>query len=665
MNHLNTIESLQQIIVNSLFGRLALFVYRFLLHVEGFWLSSRFHKVLGKWIEFGSKSVISRFFSGDPLQRLQVQSSSSWFATQWSRLGRHNEKIRLRVIEFFADLSKSSIVGTILQHLACPEGWQLSGLSRAGLAFLLGLSMALGTLGVLTMKKAALLGAIFVLFILWRNVSSTIREIWRDSLLGKLFSILLPDSMLELQTQKVVAPPLVGLSAYIMYGLLTLLGGVTGFLWIKLNSPLVLTLPLALAAVQLVFLRPAIGLWAVAFYAGVDWFLRLKANTLGLPNWWDEALMALMITALLSQWITRKDFRWRMHPTMFPLTAFISVMLFLFLIDSTYLRITVPIEGLRVVVQHMLWFYLAVQLLRSRSQASLLLIGFTLLCTGIAAYGVYQYIAKVPMPSNWVDQAEVGIQTRAYSIVGSPNILGSLLVLSTPIALGLAYRGTSWQRAFYLFCAALMAICMVFTFSRGAWLGLGFGIVLFGVLQDRRLIGLLLIGAILLPIAAPSVAERVSYLLSPDYFSKSAQGGRIDRWTLALEKVQENPLTGAGLGRFGGAAAEHNQDLLPHKTIYTDNYYLKTAAETGFVGLLAFVTLMVSVVRVGIGSAIHAPPNYRALATGVACGLVGVVLHNAVENVFEVPLMVVAFWLCVASVWVLRTEVNGQEAVQN
>ncbi|MZP29494.1 hypothetical protein GTO91_07215 [Heliobacterium undosum] len=650
MNSLNTIQTVQRIIVNSLAGRMALFLFGWLQRLEPLWLSSRFHALLEGAISAAGKGLLARFFSGDPAARLDSRLVSSRLFLFLSRPVYKVSALRLAFVDRIESVANGSILVDILRHLACPEGWQLDGLSRAGLAFLGGLFFAYAALGALTLKSGLTLTLLILLLMLWSRSTATVREIWAESLPGRLFHSLLPEELVQRDDQRPVAPPLIGLSALIMYLMLLILGAGLAFLSIKLQNPLVLALPAVLVAPTLIVLRPEFGLYGLIGYAVIDWVMRLKPTPI--TNIWDDLLLALLAAALIGHWLVKRDFRWRIHPTFFALTAFISLMLFLFLIDAAYPRIIIPIDGLRVIVQHMLWFYIAVQLVRSPRQAALLLILFTLVGTAIAAVGVYQFIAKVPMPEHWVDQAELGsIATRAFSIVGSPNILGSILVLTTPIALGLAYRGNAWQRIFYLACAGMMGASMLFSFSRGAWLALAAVIILFGVLQDRRLIALLIIGVILLPIASPSVADRISYLLSPEYLHKSAQDGRLERWDLALEKVEQSPLIGVGLGRYGGAAAEHNKDLLPHRTLYTDNYYMKTAAETGLLGLFAFIALMVAALRTAIGAAVHAPSSRRALATGVACGLFGVVLHNAVENVFEVPLMVASFWLCASLLW--------------
>jgi len=69
----------------------------------------------------------------------------------------------------------------------------------------------------------------------------------------------------------------------------------------------------------------------------------------------------------------------------------------------------------------------------------------------------------------------------------------------------------------------------------------------------------------------------------------------------------------------------------------------------GAVGLLGMLALF-TVVLVKVKRLIQAQRHLKdALAlSGVFVGLLGVVLQNAVENVFEVPMMLVLFWGFVA-----------------
>ncbi|NMA52663.1 MAG: O-antigen ligase family protein, partial [Peptococcaceae bacterium] len=159
------------------------------------------------------------------------------------------------------------------------------------------------------------------------------------------------------------------------------------------------------------------------------------------------------------------------------------------------------------------------------------------------------------------------------------------------------------------------------------------------------------------PRIIPGIAARIGYLLSPAYLLSSARAGRVARWNVALDKLNNNPLFGEGFGRYGGAVAARH---IPSSN-YVDNFYLKTAAESGLVGIAAYVLLLLSGIRCAMNSYRRLTDTYlKGLAVGLIVGLLGVLLHNGVENIFEVPMMASYFWLLLGMTAALP-HLEGQE----
>jgi len=139
-------------------------------------------------------------------------------------------------------------------------------------------------------------------------------------------------------------------------------------------------------------------------------------------------------------------------------------------------------------------------------------------------------------------------------------------------------------------------------------------------------------------------------MLSQEYMLSSMTGGRLVRWQNGLELLKDNFWLGTGIGRFGGAVAMNHKDLFPD-TYYMDNYYLKLAVEGGILALITFVLLMLSVLKRGFGALLNQPnKRYKLMIIGMLSGMIGVMAHNFVENVFEVPAMVTYFWIITAMV---------------
>jgi len=383
------------------------------------------------------------------------------------------------------------------------------------------------------------------------------------------------------------------------------------------------------------------SLFLVIAYCLVDYLLRTYSPYPFLVGVWDELLFILIAGILLVRTGLQR-LSLRGTGLLVPFLLYLAVYVFLFIIKSPE---TAPaVEGLRVYLQYTLWFFVAANLLFNRAQFKWLCDIFLLVVFLVALYGVYQYYVGVEIPTSWYDsKVETSITTRVFSIIGSPNVLGSLLVMAIPISLaGLLTCGNNLKRVVYCGVFLTMLACLVFTFSRGAWLALGVTVILLGLWLDRRILWGLLIVAVLTPVVVPSVYDRLVYMTTPEYMASSERGGRIGRWTKTLATWQSAPATGVGLGRFGGAVAAR---YYPNDSFYADNFYLKTGAEAGWLGLGALLLLLVAGIRLARSSLDQVDdPHTLALGLGVFAGLLGILAHNAVENIFEVPMMATYFW---------------------
>jgi len=394
----------------------------------------------------------------------------------------------------------------------------------------------------------------------------------------------------------------------------------------------------------------------VVAYVLIDWILRSYSPYPFLTGIWDE-LLFLAIAAIL---LIRTGFQ-KLSPQgtrfLIPFILYLCVFLFLFFLESA--ESAAALEGLRVYLQYVLWFFLEANLLFSKSQFKWLCDLFLLVVFVVALYGIYQYYVGVAIPASWTDsKVETSITTRVFSIIGSPNVLGGLLVLSIPISLGsLLSTRNYWQKLIYAGVFLVMLACLLFTYSRGAWLALGFAVVLMGMWMDRRIIWALILVALLTPVLMPTVADRLAYMTTPEYMASSERGGRIGRWTQTIAHWETAPAAGLGLGRFGGAVAAR---FYPEDSFYADNFYLKTGAEAGWIGLGAFLLLVICGLRLARGSLDETnDPRAVTLGLGVLAGLAGILAHNGVENIFEVPMMATYFWFFLGLLVALPGAITG------
>jgi O-antigen ligase len=223
------------------------------------------------------------------------------------------------------------------------------------------------------------------------------------------------------------------------------------------------------------------------------------------------------------------------------------------------------------------------------------------------------------------------------------------MVLLLPLAFAVLIRPGVKAYARLLLTAAVgaMGLCVLLTQSRGAWLGLAVAMVVFCLLVQPAWL-FILAGGAFASLLLPPVFNRISYLFTPQFVASSQRGGRMLRYATGFRMFLENPWTGTGLGHFGGAVAMNHKNLFP-TTFYMDSFWLKTLVEMGIPGIAAFAVLMGLLLAWGVRAVRRAEAGKdRLMAAGALAGLCGVILHNFLENIFEVPYMVVYFWLLAA-----------------
>lgn len=401
----------------------------------------------------------------------------------------------------------------------------------------------------------------------------------------------------------------------------------------------------------IIFEDPSRLLYAAILYAFVDFVFRKVAILSSFASIWDEVLFILIVVAFVVKSILNNNSKLRISPLDVYIMVFLMTCIFLLLKNSSNMRIA--IEGFRVYAEYALWFFIGLNLLKSISQFKKFISAYIFMIFLISLYGIYQYIIGVEIPQSWIDSSyETYIRTRVYSIIGSPNVLGSLLAMSIPFVLPFVlHEKTIPKRVYYSMVLISMIVCLGFTFSRGAWFAFLVSMLLYGFFVDKRVLGLLFATVACVPVFAPSILMRVLYMLSNKYTESSARAGRIARWTKSFEILKENLLFGVGFGRFGGAVAKRNIA----GSFYVDNFYLKSAVEMGIIG----VAIMILVFAMGLLLSARVLKHLKSkelkmIGTGILIGLATTLIHNTVENIFEVPMMTTYFWLFLGFLFALE-----------
>jgi polysaccharide biosynthesis protein PslJ len=259
----------------------------------------------------------------------------------------------------------------------------------------------------------------------------------------------------------------------------------------------------------------------------------------------------------------------------------------------------------------------------------------------LATLGIIQFITK----SSLVDYIQIpgltstqsfsslgdrGGFTRSAATAQSPLEYAAVLSMVFPIALTLALtdKGRSSLRRWAP--VAIMAPAIMLSISRSAFLGVAVGMLaLFPSLPRKVRIQtgvavLALVG--IMYVAVPGMLGTVRNLFA-SISADSSTTSRTDSYGLVGEFVARSPWFGRGFGTF-----------LPEYRIL-DNQYLGIVIELGFVGLAAFVALMVTGIIVSVrGRKASVTPLARQLGAALAASLLSGAVMTGFFDIFSFPM---------------------------
>jgi O-antigen ligase len=271
----------------------------------------------------------------------------------------------------------------------------------------------------------------------------------------------------------------------------------------------------------------------------------------------------------------------------------------------------------------------------------------------VALYGIYQRITKsYDAASSWIDTTMFAEEGRVFSTLENPNVLGEYLIFVILISFALLYcYRTGIHKTMALGVCGTAVLCIFFTQSRGAWLGLIVAVAVFALLHDRRLILAGIVALFLMPLFMPeAIIER---FLSIGDSTDSSTSFRIYIWQASLLLIKDYWVSGIGLGTEAFTRIYRmyafNSVLAPH----SHNLFLQIIIDMGVAGITAFVAVMACFYK-NITLALKGAGRMRALSAALLAAMTGYLAQGMTDNVFYNYRIVMFFWFCVALAAALR-----------
>ncbi len=404
------------------------------------------------------------------------------------------------------------------------------------------------------------------------------------------------------------------------------------------------------------------GLYAVIGVAILLPFASIPVNLGFNPTFLDLALLALY-AMWFARVMTRQDadFHFRFTFLGAPIVAFMTLAIFSFVIGMSHAGLQIAIvRRFAEILLAIATYFVIVNVVQTRERLTLTLRVIMIAGAISAGLGILFYILPhdvtiralsllryVKYPDGpgvlrFIDDDPAGT-LRAVSTSVDPNVLGGLMILMAGLTAPQIMASKPLLPR-WLACIAVgaMFLCLVLTFSRGALLGLGVAFGLIAFVKYRRLLPLLLVGALVFWFA-PFTQEYMAHLLDAFAGADRATQMRLGEYKDAFELISRYPIFGVG---FLGSP-----DLDTY--VGVSSVYLLMAEQMGLVGVAAFLITM----GIFFWNALQAWLDglrddvlLSPILLGVCAALLGAMTAGVVDHYFfnlDFPHSVTLFWIFV------------------
>ncbi len=269
-------------------------------------------------------------------------------------------------------------------------------------------------------------------------------------------------------------------------------------------------------------------------------------------------------------------------------------------------------------------------------------------CTIVALVGLWQrFFSTVEVA--YLDLSLFSdLGGRVYATWENPNMLAEYLVLLLPLVLSCLFAKGRALRGFgYAVCLCLLGACLIFTWSRGAWLGAVISMFLFLLCLNHKALSYTVVAALPVATLLPLIPERITRrFLSIGNLADSSVLYRLNLWQGIKDMLSDHWFGGVGVGERAFCTV-YARYALPgiESAMHAHNLYLQLLCSFGVVGLVVFALTMLLWMR-------HALEYYRygewrgprLVVLGGVMGIVALLIMGLFDDIFYNYRIFFMFW---------------------
>lgn len=336
---------------------------------------------------------------------------------------------------------------------------------------------------------------------------------------------------------------------------------------------------------------------------------------------------------------------WRFHLIDFSVFGFLAFLVFggIVTVDGSSL------PKMLLMVSFMGMYFVIKNIINSPAMVKRCLYALVISSAVVSVYGIYQNYFGA-LSTKWQDMEMFAeIKGRVVSMFDNPNVLGEFLILIFPITLALMATSKLSYERFFLFAISMMSCwCLVFTWSRGAWIGCMIATVLFLCVSSKYFFTA---GLLSLPWVGAFVwLKRDSLILTRlTSFGDSSTSYRLGIWKGVLRMLEDVGLFGIGIGEGAFKKIYPMYALTGIETApHAHNLYLQIAVEMGVFALIAFLIFIFLFAQFSFSfckSAMNR--SNKLLSLGIFCGVLALLIQGMTDYVWYNYRVFLLFWMIV------------------
>jgi len=257
---------------------------------------------------------------------------------------------------------------------------------------------------------------------------------------------------------------------------------------------------------------------------------------------------------------------------------------------------------------------------------------------------------------------EIGLEPsfRAKSTLTHPTAYGFYLLVVSCLLLSLySTIKSAGYRLSMVLLLLLITLNVVFTFTRGVWLAFVTAVLVFSFLRYKKMLLLLPVLFYAIFQTIPYVYERIEPLFNSHQYKYTSFAWRTKLWSSSIPFFYDSPVFGSGIGNY-----ELISKQIEGHYMAAHNDYIRLLIETGLVGTVSFVAILILLLATGWQALRHATTNFeKSLAAGFISLMIAYIVLSLTDNLFNNGAMQWYFWtfaaMAVASARISRWRKEG------